>query len=232
MRIGEIAQQTGLNVSNIRFYERKGLLSPKRDDSSNYREYTDEDVLRIKEILLYRKMGVSIETIYLIVNGKADYRDVLARQQDTLKDEIENLNGSLKLCQMILDQDEKDLDECRIDSYLDYVYQEERKGTGFANAAELIEDITEYTSDEILQGYACKFPWIPAALSIALWGVLVAVPVIHIVKVQSGQTGLNIAVLVMWVCMLAFNIYGLIRFHRRKRNYKSDAAASREGDEV
>ena len=27
MRIGEIAQQTGLNVSNIRFYERKGLPS-------------------------------------------------------------------------------------------------------------------------------------------------------------------------------------------------------------
>lgn len=232
MRIGEIAQQTGLNVSNIRFYERKGLLSPKRDDSSNYREYTDEDVLRIKEILLYRKMGVSIETIYLIVNGKADYRDVLARQQDTLKDEIENLNGSLKLCQMILDQGGKDLDEYRIDSYLDYVYREEKKGTGFANAAELIEDITEYTSDEILQGYACKFSWIPAALSIVLWGVLVAVPVIHIVKAQSGQTGLNIPVLVMWVCMLALNIHGLIRFHRRKRNYKSDAAAGREGDEV
>lgn len=189
MRIGEIAQQTGLNVSNIRFYERKGLLSPKRDDSSNYREYTDEDVLRIKEILLYRKMGVSIETIYLIVNGKADYRDVLARQQDTLKEEIENLNGSLKLCQMILDQDEKDLDEYRIDSYLDYVYQEEKKGTGFANSAELIEDITEYTSDEILQGYACKFPWIPAALSIVLWGVLVAVPVIH---TKDGDTGMHV----------------------------------------
>lgn len=232
MRIGEIAQQTGLNVSNIRFYERKGLLSPKRDDSSNYREYTDEDVLRIKEILLYRKMGVSIETIYLIVNGKTDYRNVLARQQDTLKDEIENLNGSLKLCQMILDQGGKDLDEYRIDSYLDYVYQEEKKGTGFANAAELIEDITEYTSDEIMQGYACKFPWIPVALSIVLWGVLVAVPVRHIIRAQSGQTGLNIPVLVMWVCMLALNIHGLIIFHRRKRNYKSDAAASREGDEV
>lgn len=177
-------------------------------------------------------MGVSIETIYLIVNGKADYRDVLARQKDTLKYEIENLNGSLKLCQMILDQDEKYLDENRIDSYLDYVYQEEKKGTGFANAAELIEDITEYASDEILQGYACKFPWISVALSIVLWGVLVAVPVIHIVKAQSGQTGLNIPILVMWVCMLAFNIYGLMRFRRRKRNYKSDAAACREGDEV
>lgn len=31
MRIGEIAKRTGLNISNIRFYERKGLLAPKRE---------------------------------------------------------------------------------------------------------------------------------------------------------------------------------------------------------
>ncbi len=232
MRIGEIAQQTGLNISNIRFYERKGLLSPKRDDSSNYREYTDEDVLRIKEILLYRKMGVSIETIYLIVNGKADYREVLTRQQDTLRDEIENLNGSLKLCQMILDQDETDLGEGRIDSYLDYVYREEEKGTGFANVAELIEDITEYTSGGMFQGYAYKCQWIPVVLSVVLWSVLITVPVIHVVKAHNGQTGLNIPILIVWVCMLIFNIYSLIRFRRRKRDHKSDSAACREGDEV
>ena len=46
MRIGEIAKRTGLNISNIRFYERKGLLTPKREQDSQYRDYTEEDVLR------------------------------------------------------------------------------------------------------------------------------------------------------------------------------------------
>lgn len=32
MRIGEIAERTGLNINNIRFYERKGLLCPNRED--------------------------------------------------------------------------------------------------------------------------------------------------------------------------------------------------------
>ena len=35
MRIGEIAERTGLNISNVRFYERKGLLTPERERGVN-----------------------------------------------------------------------------------------------------------------------------------------------------------------------------------------------------
>lgn len=31
MKIGEAAKETGLSISNIRFYEKKGLLEPARD---------------------------------------------------------------------------------------------------------------------------------------------------------------------------------------------------------
>ena len=31
MRIGEVAEQTGLSISNIRFYEKKGLIKPDRE---------------------------------------------------------------------------------------------------------------------------------------------------------------------------------------------------------
>ena len=53
MRIGEIAERTGLNISNVRFYERKGLLTPEREAGSKYRDYSEEDVNRIKKILLF-----------------------------------------------------------------------------------------------------------------------------------------------------------------------------------
>ena len=42
MRIGEIAERTGLNISNVRFYERKGLLTPERETGSKYRDYSEE----------------------------------------------------------------------------------------------------------------------------------------------------------------------------------------------
>ena len=95
MRIGEVAKRTGLNVSNVRFYERKGLLAPVREEESNYREYSEGDVLRIKEILIYRKMGISVETIDLLLNHQVELRDVLIRQKKELEEQITNLQGAM-----------------------------------------------------------------------------------------------------------------------------------------
>ena len=77
MRISEAAKETGLSVSNIRFYEKKGLLSPEREEESKYRDYTKEDIRRLKQIILYRKMNLPVEMIYLILNGEASARNVL-----------------------------------------------------------------------------------------------------------------------------------------------------------
>lgn len=44
MKIGQAAQLTGLTISNIRFYERKGLLEPERKDQSKYRNYSEQDI--------------------------------------------------------------------------------------------------------------------------------------------------------------------------------------------
>ena len=70
MRISEVAEKTGLSISNIRFYEKKGLIGPDRDKDSKYRNYTEEDLVLIKQILLFRKMDFSIETISHILNNK------------------------------------------------------------------------------------------------------------------------------------------------------------------
>ena len=80
MKIGEIANETGLSISNIRFYEKKGLLAPSRKEESGYRDYTVEDVNRLKTILLYRKMGLPIETIYLVFQGSVSLKVALERQ--------------------------------------------------------------------------------------------------------------------------------------------------------
>lgn len=63
MKIGQAAQLTGLTISNIRFYERKGLLEPERNDQSKYRNYSEQDIRRLKQIILYRKMNMPIEKL-------------------------------------------------------------------------------------------------------------------------------------------------------------------------
>ena len=106
MKISEAAKLTGLNVSSIRFYERKGLLMPQREDGSKYRDYTDEDVQRIRQILLYRKMGISVETIELILRGKAVPGEILAEQKRVLEEQITELKGASELCKLVMKETE------------------------------------------------------------------------------------------------------------------------------
>ena len=71
MKIGQAAQLTGLTISNIRFYERKGLLEPERNDQSKYRNYSEQDIRRLKQIILYRKMNMPIEKIASMLDDPA-----------------------------------------------------------------------------------------------------------------------------------------------------------------
>ncbi len=62
LSIKEMSETLRINSNAIRFYEKKGLLTPKRT-SSNYRIYSTEDLTRLEMIILYRKMGFSIDEI-------------------------------------------------------------------------------------------------------------------------------------------------------------------------
>ncbi|MBQ7919630.1 MAG: MerR family transcriptional regulator [Lachnospiraceae bacterium] len=74
LTIKEISEQLGITPNALRFYEKKGLLAPKRTDN-NYRIYSTEDLTRLEMLLLYRKMGFSIDEI----------RTLLAQNQNRLE---------------------------------------------------------------------------------------------------------------------------------------------------
>lgn len=222
MRISEVAARTGLNVSNVRFYERKGLLTPIREAESKYRDYSEEDIKRIKQILLYRKMGVSIETIYLLLNGQADMKAVLIRQKDELQLQIENLQGAMELCNIILM--EARMDDEMLDQYLNYVHKEEAAGKQFAEIEELVEDITDYTMTTIFYWHPeilllFKRPWIAKLFSIVFWSVVVIYPVSHLINVYMGKEELKIVILVLYAVIILVYIVGFRAYHKARRRY-------------
>ncbi len=150
MKIGEVANETGLSISNIRFYEKKGLLAPSRKEESGYRDYTSEDVNRLKTILLYRKMGLPIETIYLVFQGSVSLKVALERQAQELVKQKEEITSSLELCQKVLK--DRNLEKINVDTYFAFVTEEEKKGKHFVEIQEIIDDFTEYTG---LRKYVC-----------------------------------------------------------------------------
>lgn len=235
MRIGEIAEKTGLNISNIRFYERKGLLSPGREEDSKYRDYTEEDVIRIKQILLYRKMGISIETIFLLLNNKANIEDILLRQQESIKDEILNLKGSLTLCEMMLDKGCDNMSQDQLNEYLNYVFEEEKKGVKFVEITELLEDITEYTRDTLPHMsflWIYKRQWVPTIMALLFWGLLLFCPVAHVIDVILGNSSLSIPLLVIYGIIVIIYSYGFIKYRIYKRKIYEQTLGEKDGEAV
>lgn len=121
LSIGDLANRTGLSVSAIRFYEKKGLITPDRNDG-NQRRYEGSDIRRLSFILIAQQIGLSIEQIKEVMAQlpegrtptKADWSKISRRFRKTLDDRIammermrERLDGcigcgclSLKVCSL------------------------------------------------------------------------------------------------------------------------------------
>ena len=201
MKISEAAKLTGMNVSSIRFYERKGLLLPERESGSKYRDYTEADVQRIKQIFLYRKKGISVETIELLLKGKANLREVLAEQKRLLEEQITELKGASELCKLVMKETEIPENE-KLEEYLNYVYQEEKKGGRFAEVRELLEDLGDYSATAGVWGISFMGmgmrKWLVGAGAV---GVLLFMIVIFGIRVWDAIQNMNapsIGAAVIW----------------------------------
>lgn len=210
MRIGEVAERTGLSISNIRFYEKKGLIEPDREQESKYRDYTEEDVKRLKEIILYRKMDLPIETINQLITQELSVQDVMEQQLLDLKERQKNIQGAIDLCEkVILDGAYESVD---VEAYLNYVKEEEAKGKTFAKVDDLLVDFAEYTQfDRIASDpYVGRFFRNPKVnrVAVVLWMLMwLAIPIIGIVDMCIDKEGLSLVKLLFW-CVWLFTVVG------------------------
>ncbi|GAA0349266.1 MerR family transcriptional regulator [Bacillus horti] len=80
MKINEIAKSLQITPRALRFYEKKGLIQPLRDRENDYREYNEQDALRLQMIIALREVGVSVEDIKHILQklDSALHQDALA----------------------------------------------------------------------------------------------------------------------------------------------------------
>ena len=100
MRIGELANQLGINTKTIRYYEEIGLIPPAPRTSGGYREYTDTDADRLIFIKTAQRLGLSLEEVAEILSLRergerpcAYVRDVIGQQLAGIDKRIAELRG-------------------------------------------------------------------------------------------------------------------------------------------
>ncbi|MCB2356921.1 MerR family transcriptional regulator [Clostridium estertheticum] len=96
MNIKTASEKTGLTKKAIKYYENEGLITPSKKCENNYREYSEEDIVKLNLIGALRALDITIIDIKDVVMGKKSPPETLI---DTVKkiDESINYLGKSKL---------------------------------------------------------------------------------------------------------------------------------------
>ena len=94
LTISALARQCGLSRSALLYYESIGLLRRPSRTAGNYRAYTEHDLRRLRQIGVYRKVGLdlaAIRTVLDLPGGGA--AAILERRLVDIDAEVETLRG-------------------------------------------------------------------------------------------------------------------------------------------
>ena len=101
MKINDVKKLTGLTAKALRLYESKGLISVSREENG-YRSYTQNDVEILKEIKLYRSIGISLSDIKLYLFGIISKDELIEKRKAEILRESGKNSEKYKICRELL----------------------------------------------------------------------------------------------------------------------------------
>src|SRR6185369_3095213 len=97
MTVSKLASLCGLSRTTVLYYESQGLLKPAVRSDSNYRVYGEKEARTLRQIRVYRSVGMSVRDIRRILAGpENDVASALKRRLEEVAEEIEVLRGHQK----------------------------------------------------------------------------------------------------------------------------------------
>ena len=101
-KIGDAARILGVSPDLLRYYEKKGVVSPEKDENNDYRYYDFWDINLLMDCLWFKNFGFSIEQIADMV--RIPSVDELG---DTLEAKEAELRATIARCQLLLKRSEE-----------------------------------------------------------------------------------------------------------------------------
>ena len=103
MKLKEVCEATGLSRKTIRLYEEKGLLVPQKESKNgrDYREYSEEDVKRLREIATLRRAWFTMDEIARMQQNPDAIEEIFPQYIQWLESQKETLEGLLSAARSI-----------------------------------------------------------------------------------------------------------------------------------
>lgn len=119
MKIQEVCQQLNTTKKAIYYYEKQGLIKVTKQENG-YREFTEDDIKKLQEIILLRKLGLEVNEIKRVFNSdgkdrEAKLRYIFAKKQKELSFHQQQLE-----CFQLLLEDSGSLSMQQLHQMIDY----------------------------------------------------------------------------------------------------------------
>jgi DNA-binding transcriptional MerR regulator len=96
--VGDVSRMARISVRTLHHYDEIGLVKPSSRTAAGYRQYTDEDVEKLQQVLFYREMAFPLgEIARLLAEPGFDRRRVLADQRELLAERAEQAHALVAL---------------------------------------------------------------------------------------------------------------------------------------
>lgn len=93
LTVGQAASRLGLTRRTLHHWDEIGLVSPSLRSHGGYRLYVATDIVRLQRALVYRELGIPLDTIRELLDARtADPTEPLRAQQEQIRERITRLH--------------------------------------------------------------------------------------------------------------------------------------------
>ena len=96
MTIGELAKMCGVGVETIRYYERRGLIPDPRPRKVGYREFSNDDVRRVRFVKQAQGLGFTLKEIAELLALRVSPTTTCTDVRDLAEAKLEDIEEKLR----------------------------------------------------------------------------------------------------------------------------------------
>ncbi len=139
--VGQVAELLGVTVRTLHHYDEIGLVVPSERSRAGYRLYTEEDLTRLQQVVVYRRLELPLDEIAELLADGADPAEHLRRQRATVMSRLDELRELVAAIDRALEREMSDqpatpeeLKELFGDGFKDEYQQEAQERWGETDA--------------------------------------------------------------------------------------------------
>ncbi|MDO4488371.1 MAG: MerR family transcriptional regulator, partial [Eubacteriales bacterium] len=117
--VGEVSEITGIEKRKLKYYIERGIIVPsckKSEGGKSYWLYSKDDIMKIRQIALYKELGYSNSKIHkMLSDPDFDFVEDLYKRIDSMKTERRQMENRIYVAEMIRYFYETEEDQARLD---------------------------------------------------------------------------------------------------------------------